>query len=45
MKEGYNVMAVNNSYVLTLPYNITNLIQVLGRCARNKSHASLPESM
>ena len=26
MKEGYDVLAVNNMYILTLPYNITNLI-------------------
>ena len=42
MKEGYNILGVNNSFVLTLPFNITNLIQVLGRCARNKSHDALP---
>ena len=42
MKEGYNVMGVNNAFILTLPYNFTNYIQVIGRCARNKSHFDLP---
>ena len=44
MKEGYDVLAVNNMYIMTLPYNITNLIQVLGRCIRNKSHIELPKN-
>jgi len=26
MKEAYNVLAVNNMFILTLPYNITNYI-------------------
>jgi len=42
MKEGYNVLGVNNAFILTLPYNFTNYIQVIGRCVRNKSHFDLP---
>ncbi len=44
MKEGYNILACNNVFILALPYNITNYIQVLGRCSRNKSHIGLPAS-
>ena len=45
IKEGYNVTEVNNAYILTLPFNFTNYIQVLGRCARNKSHSNMPKSL
>jgi hypothetical protein len=37
--EGYNILSVNNAFVLQMPYNIPKLLQVIGR---NKSHARLP---
>ena len=41
--QGINLIGVNNVYILSLPYNISNLIQVMGRAVRNKSHQYLPE--
>ena len=38
-------MEVNNVFILTLPFNITNYIQVLGRCVRNKSHYKMPKEL
>lgn len=42
MKEGYDVKAVRNLFVLTLPINIPTLIQVFGRAVRTRSHELLP---
>lgn len=42
--QGINLIGVNNVYVMSLPYNISNLIQVMGRAIRNKSHQFLPEA-
>lgn len=38
-------MAVNNVYILSFPFNVPNLIQVMGRAVRNRSHVTLPEDM
>lgn len=40
--EGYNIMGVNNAFVLQTPYNIPKLLQVIGRVVRNRSHIHLP---
>ena len=42
IKEGIDFKEVRNLYVLTLPFNISNLIQVIGRGVRNESHTRLP---
>jgi len=36
--QGFNFLAVNNVYIVNFPYNMANMIQVLGRAVRNKSH-------
>jgi hypothetical protein len=41
IKQGFNIYATNNAIVLSIPYNVPNLIQVLGRNARTKSHQIL----
>lgn len=40
--QGYNFIAVNNVYIMSFPYNIPDLIQVMGRAIRNRSHVTLP---
>ena len=40
--QGYNFLAVNNVYIMSFPYNIPDLIQVMGRAVRNRSHVALP---
>jgi len=44
IKEGYDMKSVQHLFVLTLPVNISALIQVMGRCVRKGSHADLPLS-
>lgn len=36
-------MHTNNLFVLNIPYNMPNLIQVIGRVVRTNSHSLLPE--
>ena len=43
--QGFNFMAVNNVYILSFPFNVPNLIQVMGRAVRNRSHITLPEEL
>lgn len=42
IKEGLDIKALRNLYIVELPFNISNLIQVIGRGVRNDSHSMLP---
>jgi|SRR3972149_6095889 len=42
IKESYELKNVQNLFIMTLPVNISTLIQVFGRCIRKSSHINLP---
>lgn len=42
IRESYEFKAVQKAYILSLPTNISTLLQVLGRFNRNMSHIDLP---
>ena len=42
LRESKDLKEINNCYIMTLPVNISTLIQVIGRCTRRNSHITLP---
>lgn len=42
IREGYDIKAVQNLVVMSLPINIPTLLQVFGRAVRTRSHEHLP---
>ena len=42
LRESKDLKEVNNCFIMTLPINISTLIQVIGRCIRRNSHITLP---
>lgn len=43
--EGIDFNCIQHVFVLSVPKDISTLIQIIGRAVRNKSHIDLPENM
>lgn len=44
MRESYTLFAVRNVYVMSRPYNINMLMQIIGRAVRDGVHELLPQA-
>ena len=42
IKESYNIIAIQNVFIMGRPDNISTLIQIVGRSVRKYSHILLP---